>query len=95
MLGGIGLLELAGGALIVVGIFGALMVWAVLPLIPLAIIGAAYATVRYGIPAAGRSLAYAAQGVVWGIRWLLTPVAVWALRSEQPAYQYGDGGRRR
>ena len=95
MLAGIGLLELAGGALIVMGIFGAFMIWAVLPLIPFAIIGAAYATVRYGIPAAGRSLVYAAQGVVWGIRWLLTPVAVWALRDVQPAYQYGDGSHRR
>jgi hypothetical protein len=95
MLAGIGLFELAGGALIVMSVFGAFMVWAVFPLVPFAIIGAAYLGLRYGIPAAVRSLVYAAQGVVWGIRWMLTPVAVWALRGAQPAYQYGNGGGRR
>ncbi|HSG81795.1 MAG TPA: hypothetical protein VLC48_06085 [Gemmatimonadota bacterium] len=92
---GIGLVEIAGGALIVLGVFAAFMVWAVLPLISFAIIGGAYATIRYGIPALGRSAVYAAQGIAWGVRWMLTPVAVWTLRGAQPAYHYGDGGRRR
>jgi hypothetical protein len=92
---GIGLVEIAGGALIVLGIFAAFMVWAVFPLIPFAIIGGAYATIRYGVPALGRSALLAVQAVAWGVRWLLTPVAVWTLRGAQTAYQYGDGSRRR
>ncbi len=90
----IGLVEIAGGVLIVLGVFVAFMIWAVFPLIPFAICGTSFALCRYGIPALGRSLLYAAHGVVWGVRWLLRPLAVWTLRGVQPAYQYGDGGRR-
>ena len=95
MFSGIGLFELAGGALIVLGIFIAFMVWAVFALLPFAIMGIVYATVRYGVPALARSAAYAADGVVEVVRWVLTPVAVWALRGPQPAYERGDGQQRR
>ena len=92
---GISLVEVAGGALIVLGIFAAFMLWAVLPLVPFAIIGGVYAMIRFGIPALGRSAALAAQGIAYGVRWLLTPVAVWTLRAATPAYQYGGTRRRR
>jgi len=76
---GIGLGEMAGGALIALGIFVAFMGWAVLPLIPFALIGAVYATLRYGVPALGHAAVAAERGVVWGVRRALRPVAMWAL----------------
>ncbi len=93
---GIGFLELAGGALIVLGIFTAFMVWAVFPLLPFAIAGMAYAVVRYGVPAVARAAVAAEHGVVQAVRWALFPVAVWALRGPQLAYvAHGDGKRKR
>jgi hypothetical protein len=91
----LGVGEIAGGALMVLGVFSAFMLWAVFPLVPFAIIGVAYAAIRYGIPAVARSLVFAGQGVVEVARWALTPIAVWTLRGPEPAYQYGDGSRKR
>ena len=91
----LGVAEIAGGALMVLGVFSAFMLWAVFPLVPFAIIGVAYAAIRYGIPALGRSLVFAGQAVVEVARWAVTPVAIWALRRPEPAYQYGDGSRKR
>jgi hypothetical protein len=83
---------LAGGALIVLGIFTAFMVWAVFPLIPFALIGAAYATVRYGAPAVARAAVVVEEQAVQAVRWALQPVAVWALRGPMPAVvAHGDG----
>ena len=94
MIAGIGLLELAGGALIVLGIFIAFMGWAVLPLIPFAIIGAAYATVRYGVPAVAHAAVVVEEKSVQAARWALFPVAVWALRAPiHAAVAHGDGKR--
>lgn len=93
---GIGFLEMAGGALIVLGIFTAFMVWVVFPLLPFAIAGMAYAMVRYGVPAVARAAVAAEHGVVQAVRWALFPVAVWALRGPQLAYvAHGDGKRKR
>lgn len=82
---GIGLLDLVGGAVVILGIFGAFMVWAIFPLLPFLLIGAVYAAVRYGVPALGRSALAVEQGVMRGARWVLYPVALWALREPQLA----------
>jgi hypothetical protein len=94
MIGGIGLLELAGGALIVLGIFIAFMGWALLPLIPFAIMGAAYAAVRHGVPAVAHAAVVVEESTVQAIRWALAPVAIWALRAPMhAAVAHGDGRR--
>lgn len=76
---GIGLIELASGALIVLGIFAAFMVWAVFPLLPFVITGVIYAAVRYGVPALARGAVLAEHAVVGAVRLALRPVATWAL----------------
>lgn len=81
---GIGLVEMAGGALIVLAIFVAFLGWAVLPLIPFALTGAVYATIRYGVPALGHAAVTAERGVVWMVRRALRPLAVWSLAEIQP-----------
>lgn len=81
---GIGPLELASGALIVLGIFAAFMVWAVFPLLPFVITGAIYAMARYGVPALARGAVAAEQAVVGAVRWSLRPLAVWALNEPVP-----------
>ena len=91
----LGVAEIAGGALMVLGVFSAFMLWAVFPLVPFAIMGVAYAAIRYGLPAMARSLVYAGHGVVEVARWAVTPVAIWALRGAEPAYQYGEASRKR
>lgn len=89
---GIGLLDLASGALIVLGIFAAFMVWAVFPLVPFFLIGAVYAGFRHGLPALGRAAVAVEHGTVQAIRWALFPVAVWAIRGPVPVHaQRGDG----
>jgi len=94
MIAGIGLLELAGGAAIVLGIFIAFMGWATLPLIPFAIMGAAYATVRYGVPAVAHAAVVVEERAVQAVRWALAPVAIWALQSPtHAAVAHGDGRR--
>ncbi len=94
MTAGIGLVELAGGALIVLGIFIAFMGWAVLPLIPFAIMGAVYATLRYGVPAVAHAAVVVEQKSVQAVRWALAPVAIWALQSPaHAAIAHGDGRR--
>lgn len=82
---GIGLLDLVGGALVILGIFVAFMVWAIFPLLPFLLIGAVYAAVRYGVPALGRSALAVEQGVIRSLRRVLYPVALWALREPLPA----------
>lgn len=89
---GIGLAEMAGGALIVLAVFIAFMGWALLPLIPLALLGAAYAAIRYGVPALGRAAIALEHVVILTIRRALQPVAVWAL-AEPAAVR--TGARRR
>lgn len=89
-----GIPELVGGMAIVLGVFVAFMVWAVFPLIPFAIAGAAYATVRYGVPAIVNAAVTAERAVVHTVRWALFPVAVWALRGTTPIYVTHGGGRR-
>jgi hypothetical protein len=91
---GIGFLDLAGGALVILAIFGAFMVWAIFPLLPFLLVGAVYAAVRYGVPALGRAALAAEKAVIRGIRWVLYPVALWALREATAAYAE-RGGRRR
>jgi hypothetical protein len=76
---GIGLLELAGGALIVLGIFAAFMVWAIFPLLPFIIAGAIYGAVRYGVPAIARAAVAVEHGAARAVRWALHPLATWAL----------------
>ena len=75
--------------------YGAFVGLAVFPLVPFAIMGVAYAAIRYGIPAMARSLVFAGDSVVEVARWVLTPIAIWALHKPAPAYQYGDGSRKR
>lgn len=81
---GIGPLELAGGALIVLGIFAAFMVWAVFPLLPFVITGAIYAAVRYGVPALTRGAVVAEHAVVGAARRALRPLATWAMHEPAP-----------
>ncbi len=86
----IGLLDLASGALIVLGIFAAFMVWAVFPILPFFLIGAVYAAFRYGVPALARAAVVFEQAAVSGVRWALFPLAVWALRGAIPVYVEGE-----
>lgn len=81
---GIGLIELASGTLIVLGIFAAFMVWAVFPLLPFVITGVIYAVVRYGVPALARGAVLAEHTVVGAVRLALRPVATWALHEPAP-----------
>lgn len=83
---GIGLIELASGVLIVLGIFAAFMVWAVFPLLPFVITGAIYAFFRYGLPALARGAVLAEQAAVGGVRRALRPVASWALHEPAPVH---------
>jgi len=93
---GMGILELAGGVLVILSIFAAFMIWAIFPLMPFLLIGAAYGAVRYGVPALGRAAVAVEHGVSAGLRWVLHPLAVWALRGAEPAVlRYGDGRERR
>lgn len=93
---GIGFLDLVGGGLAILGIFAAFMLWAIFPLMPFIIMGAIYALVRYGLPALGRAAVAVEHGAVAAVRWILQPVAVWALRGAEPATaRYGDGRGRR
>lgn len=88
----IAFLDLIGGALVVLSIFAAFMVWAIFPLLPFLLLGAAYASVRHGVPALGRAAVAVERGAVAAARWALHPIAVWALRSPEPArIRYGDG----
>ncbi len=75
-----GIIEVAGGALIVLGIFAAFMTWAVFPLLPFLLLGAVYGLVRYGVPAAGRAALVVEQSTLAAVRWVLQPVAHWALQ---------------
>lgn len=86
----IGLLDLASGALIVLGVFAAFMVWAVFPILPFFLIGAVYASFRYGLPALARAAVAFEEAAVSGIRWALFPLAVWALRGVIPVYVEGE-----
>ncbi len=92
---GIGFLDLIGGALAILGIFAAFMLWAIFPLMPFILMGAAYALVRYGLPALGRGAVALEHATIAGVRWILHPVAVWALRAEPAAARYGGGRGRR
>ncbi|NIN73450.1 MAG: hypothetical protein GTO46_16305 [Gemmatimonadetes bacterium] len=94
---GIDVLELIGGGLAILGIFTAFMVWAIFPLLPFILMGTVYALIRYGVPALGRAALAVEHGTIAGVRWILHPLAVWALRGPEPATaRYGDGrGRRR
>ena len=92
---GVGLVELAGGMLIILGIFAAFMVWAIFPILPFIILGAAYGTVRFCVPALARLAVRAEEGAVAAVRWALFPVAVWALGKRAEAVTYGDGRGRR
>jgi mannose/fructose/N-acetylgalactosamine-specific phosphotransferase system component IIC len=80
---GIGLAELGGGVLVVLGIFIAFMGWALLPLIPFVLIGGVYAAIRYGIPALGRGAVGLEHAVIQTVRRALQPVALWALAEPQ------------
>jgi hypothetical protein len=80
--------------LIILGIFAAFMIWAIFPLLPFIILGAAYGTVRYGLPALGRLAVTVEEGAVAAVRWVLFPVATWALGKPARAATYGDGRRR-
>ncbi len=89
----IGLLDLAYGAAIVLGIFAAFMVWAVFPLIPFFLIGTVYAIFRYGVPALGDAATAVEHATVKGIRLALLPLAVWTLRGAVPVFPEGrDAG---
>lgn len=90
-----GIAELALGALIILGIFAAFMVWAVFPLLSFAICGAAYGLIRNGAPALGRGALAFERGAIRAVRRGLHPLAVWALREPAPAYSHGEGNRGR
>ncbi|MGD2216929.1 MAG: hypothetical protein PVJ64_09235 [Gemmatimonadales bacterium] len=93
---GIGFLDLIVGGLTILGIFAAFMLWAVFPLMPFILMGAVYALVRYGLPALGRLGLAVEHGTIAAVRWLLHPIAVWALRAPEPAAaRYGVGRGRR
>jgi hypothetical protein len=93
---GIGFFDLIGGALAILGIFAAFMVWAIFPLMPFIIFGAIYALIRYGMPALGRAAVALERGVIATVRSTLRPVAVWTLHGAEPAVaRYGaERGRR-
>jgi hypothetical protein len=93
---GIGFLDLVGGALAILGIFAAFMLWAIFPLMPFILMGALYALVRHGLPATMRAAVAVEHRTLAAVRWVLHPVAVWALRGPEPAAaRYGDGKGRR
>lgn len=81
---GIGLTEMAGGGLIVLAIFIAFMGWALLPLLPFAVMGAVHAGIRYGVPALGRAAVALEHMVILALRTAMRPVAVWALAEPEP-----------
>lgn len=91
----LGLLEFASGALIILGIFAAFMVWAIFPILPFFLMGAIYAAGRYGVPALGRAAVAAEDAALAGIRWALHPLAVWALQGAPAVAEHGDGRHRR
>lgn len=82
----IGLLDLAAGALIVLGIFAAFMVWLVFPILGYLLVGATYATARHAVPAFERVSLAALGGVVQSLRRAATPLALWILREASPVY---------
>lgn len=93
---GIALVDILGGALAILAIFAAFMLWAIFPLMPFILMGAVYALVRYGVPALGRAAVAVERGTITAVRWLLHPMAVWALRGPEPATaRHGDGRGRR
>ena len=93
---GIAFLDLIGGALAILAIFAAFMLWAIFPLMPFILMGAVYALIRYGVPALGRAAVAVEHATIAAVRWVLHPVAVWALRGPEPAVsRYGDGKGRR
>ena len=93
---GVGFLDLVVGAVAILGIFAAFMLWAIFPLMPFILMGAIYALVRYGVPALGRGAVAVERGAIPAVRWILHPVAVWALRGPEPAAaRSGDGKGRR
>jgi hypothetical protein len=93
---GIGFFDLIGGALAILGIFAAFMLWAIFPLMPFIILGAIYALIRYGMPALGRGAVALEHAVIATVRSTLRPVAVWALRDAEPAVaRYGAARGRR
>ncbi|UCF21303.1 MAG: hypothetical protein JSU87_07965 [Gemmatimonadota bacterium] len=92
---GIGILDLAGGALIVLGIFTAFMIWAIFPLVPFLLMGAVYAFGRHGVPALARAALAVEAGAINAVRWILHPLAVWALSGSQPVAVRGGDGRYR
>lgn len=89
-----GIAELALGALIVLGIFAAFMVWAVFPLLSFAVCSAAYGLIRHGAPALGRGAMAFERGMIHVLRQALRPLAVWALREPARVYASGDGQSR-
>ncbi|MGD2154197.1 MAG: hypothetical protein PVG79_13080 [Gemmatimonadales bacterium] len=82
---GFGLLDLVGGAIAILGIFAAFMLWAIFPLVPFILMGAVYALIRYGVPALGRAALAVEHATIAAVRWILHPVAVWALSGPAPA----------
>ena len=78
--------ELALGALIVLGIFAAFMIWAVFPLLAFAVCGAAYGLIRFGVPALGRGAVAFERLAIRAVRRALQPLAAWALQDGAPAY---------
>ena len=93
---GIGFLDLIGGALAILGIFAAFLLWAIFPLMPFILMGAVYALVRYGAPALWRAAVAVERATIAAVRWVLHPVAVWALRGPEAAVaRHGDGRGRR
>jgi hypothetical protein len=75
---------LASGALIILGIFAAFMVWAVFPLIPFLVTGACYGAIRHGAPAVARGAVAVECAVIRGLRRALRPLATWALHEPAP-----------
>lgn len=90
----IGLLDLASGALIILGIFAAFMTWAIFPILPFLLMGAVYSGVRYGVPAMYRAGAVVEDAAIQSVRWVLYPLAIWTLKRTAPVYAEGRGGRR-
>lgn len=83
----VGLLDLAAGALIVVGIFAAFMIWCIFPILPFVLMGALYALVRRGLPAFERVTFAAGRATAGAVRRALTPVALWVLEPAAAALQ--------
>lgn len=80
----IGLLDLAAGALIVVGIYAAFMIWLLLPILPFLVIGGLYVAARYGLPAFERLVVTAGRRALEASKNAAIPLALWILRP--PAY---------